>query len=125
MALGVRVPVAGTFARIESTLTTLCRGLGAICERLDGAASEMSPAEIIQFLDGYRGAEAMAAGVLDAWTAVSDTPDTSDAEKVQRFTVARRHPRRARKARAADAGTGDALRLSDPVALAIARRSGA
>lgn len=66
-----------TLARIEETLAALCAEVGAIrnrVEALDGGNGAMTTAEIIEFLDGYRAAEAMAASAFGAWIAVSDTP---------------------------------------------------
>ena len=67
-----------TLSRIEETLEALCGEVAAIrgkVEALEGAQSgRMSTQEIIDFLDGYRAAEAMAATAVGAWVAVSDTP---------------------------------------------------
>lgn len=66
-----------TLARIEETLTALCNEVGAIRQRvdqLDRGKGNMTTVETIEFLDGYRAAEAAAADALGAWIAVSDTP---------------------------------------------------
>jgi hypothetical protein len=42
-------------------------------EKLDAASGQMTTQEIIEFLDGYRAAEALAATSFGAWIAVSDT----------------------------------------------------
>jgi len=66
-----------TLARIEETLTALCGEMAVVrskVEALEGAKGQMSKAEIIEFLDGYRAAESCAASAFGAWIAVSDTP---------------------------------------------------
>ena len=67
-----------TLARIEETLVALCDEVTAIrgkVEALEGSRDgQMTTQEIIDFLDGYRAAEAMAATALSSWVAVSDTP---------------------------------------------------
>ncbi len=67
-----------TLARIEETLAAICTEVGAIRERvdaLDGSGNgAMTTAEIIEFLDGYRAAEALAATGFGGWIAASDTP---------------------------------------------------
>ncbi|HJO24577.1 MAG: hypothetical protein QF890_10025 [Myxococcota bacterium] len=63
-------------ARIETAITSLCEEVGAIRKRLDsldGGNAPMSTPEIIEFLDGYRVAEATAAAGFGAWIATSDT----------------------------------------------------
>lgn len=63
-------------ARIERAIAGLCDEVGAIRKRLDGldgGKGPMSTAEIIEFLDGYRVAEATAASGFGAWVATSDT----------------------------------------------------
>lgn len=65
-----------TLARIEKAIAGLCAEVGAIRQRLDsldGGSGPMSTAEIIEFLDGYRVAEATAAAGFGAWIATSDT----------------------------------------------------
>ena len=66
-----------TLARIEKAITGLCTEVQAIRQRveaLDGGQGPMTTAEIIEFLDGYRVAEATAAAGFGAWIAISDTP---------------------------------------------------
>jgi len=63
-------------ARIETAIGGLCEEVGAIRKRLDaldGGKGPMSTPEIIEFLDGYRVAEATAASGFGAWIATSDT----------------------------------------------------
>ena len=63
-------------ARIEQAIAGLCDEVVAIRQRLDsldGGNGPMSSAEIIEFLDGYRVAEATAAAGFGAWIATSDT----------------------------------------------------
>ena len=65
-----------TLARIEKAIAGLCAEVGAIRQRLDslaGGSGPMSTGEIIEFLDGYRVAEATAAAGFGAWIATSDT----------------------------------------------------
>jgi len=62
-------------ARVEQALEGLCVEVGALrrrVEALDGSVA-MTTSEIIDFLDGYRVAEATAATGLGAWIAASDT----------------------------------------------------
>ena len=62
--------------RIEETLAALCNEVSAIrtrVEALDGGNAPMSTAEIIEFFDGYRAAEAMAESAFGAWIATSPT----------------------------------------------------
>lgn len=64
-------------ARIEKTLAALCGEVAVVrakVEALEGSNGQMTTAEIIDFLDGYRAAEALAASAFGAWIAVSDTP---------------------------------------------------
>jgi len=64
-------------ARIEETLALVCAELSTVrskVEALEGSSAAMSTDEVIEFLDGYRAAEAMAANAFGAWIAVSDTP---------------------------------------------------
>lgn len=66
-----------TLERIEETLAALCTEVGAIrkrVEQLDASDGQMTTAQAIEFLDGYRAAEALAASSFGAWAAVSDTP---------------------------------------------------
>lgn len=63
-------------SRIEAAIAGLCEEVGAIRTRLDnldGGKGPMSTPEIIEFLDGYRVAEATAAAGFGAWIATSDT----------------------------------------------------
>ena len=63
--------------RIEQTLAALCTEVAAIRERvdrLDASDGQMTTAELIEFLDGSRAAEALAEVSLGAWIAASDTP---------------------------------------------------
>jgi hypothetical protein len=63
-------------ARIETALAGLCDEVVAIRQRLDsrdGGSGPMTTAEIIEFLDGYRVAEATAAAGFGGWIASSDT----------------------------------------------------
>ena len=65
-----------TLAGIEKAIAGLCAEVGAIRQRLDsldGGSGPMSTAEIIEFLDGYRVAEATAAAGFGAWIATSAT----------------------------------------------------
>jgi hypothetical protein len=62
--------------RIEQTLGALCAEVAAIRQRveaLDGGRGGMQTSEIIEFLDHYRAAEAMAAAGFGAWLAQSGT----------------------------------------------------
>ena len=57
-------------ARIETAIAGLCEEVGSIRKRLDsldGGKGPMSTPEIIEFLDGYRVAEATAAAGFGAW----------------------------------------------------------
>ena len=66
-----------TLARIEETLAALCAEVAVVrakVEALEGGNAQMTTAEIIEFLDGYRAAEALAASAFGAWIAVSETP---------------------------------------------------
>ena len=63
-------------SRIEAAIAGLCEEVGAIRTRLDsldGGNGPMSTPEIIEFLDGYRVAEATAAAGFGAWIATSST----------------------------------------------------
>ena len=63
-------------ARIEKAIAGLCDEVVAIRQRLDasdGGSGPLTTAEIIEFLDGYRVAEATAAAGFGAWIATSDT----------------------------------------------------
>ncbi len=67
---------ANALARIEKAVEGLCAEVGAIRQRLealDGGRGPMTTAEIIEFLDGYRVAEATAATGFGGWIAASDT----------------------------------------------------
>jgi hypothetical protein len=62
--------------RIEQTLEALCAEVAAIRQRvetLDDGHGAMKTSEIVEFLDQYRAAEAMAAAGFGAWVAQSDT----------------------------------------------------
>ncbi len=66
-----------SLSRIEETLVTLCAEVSIVrakVEALEGPKGQMTTQEVIDFLDGYRAAEAMAASAFGAWIAVSDTP---------------------------------------------------
>ncbi len=63
-------------SRSEAAIAGLCEEVGAIRTRLDsldGGNGPMSTPEIIEFLDGYRVAEATAAAGFGAWIATSST----------------------------------------------------
>ncbi len=63
--------------RIETTLSALCSEVDAIRQRVEalgGGKGPMTQAETIEFLDGYRAAEALAADAFAAWIEASDTP---------------------------------------------------
>ena len=63
-------------SRIEAAIAGLCEEVGAIRTRLDsldGGNGPMSTPELIEFLDGYRVAEATAAAGFGAWIATSST----------------------------------------------------
>jgi class 3 adenylate cyclase len=66
-----------SLSRIEETLAALCAEVSVVrakVEALEGANGQMTSQEVIDFLDGYRAAEAAAANAFGAWIAVSDTP---------------------------------------------------
>jgi len=63
--------------RIEDTLAALCAEVSVVrskVEALEGGNGQMTTQEVIDFLDGYRAAEATAANAFGAWIAASDTP---------------------------------------------------
>lgn len=64
-------------ACIEEAVEGLCAEVAMLRDRvesLEGASTPMTTAEIIDFLDGYRAAEALAESGLGGWIAASDTP---------------------------------------------------
>jgi hypothetical protein len=66
-----------SLSRIEETLAALCAEVSVVrakVEALEGGTGQMTPQETLDFLDGYRAAEAMAANAFGAWIAASDTP---------------------------------------------------